>query len=242
MPDRRYSDDDVHRILAAAAEAEAADAGAAGESGGMTLPEIQRIAAEAGLDPAAVTAAAAALEQAPRATEAPRLLGLPVGVRESVPLARPLDDGEWRRLVTLLRDTFEAEGREEQLPGRRAWRNGNLRVAMESVGDATLLELRTRKESASGFVRGGAGLLATSLVAGTAVNLFPASPGAGAGVLMLALGGAAMMVVGALPLPWWSATRRRQFAAVADYARRLAGGGSVGPTPGAVVRPDDGPR
>jgi hypothetical protein len=242
MTDRRYSDDDVRRILASAAEVESAAAGTPGESDGMTLAEIQRIAAEAGLDPTSVTAAAAALDRAPRSTEAPRLFGLPVGVRESVPLARPLDDGEWRRLVTLLRDTFEAEGREEQQPGRRAWRNGNLRVAMESVGDATLLELRTRKESARGFVRGGAGLLATSLVAATAVNLFPASGGAGAGALMLALGGAAMMAVGALPLPWWSATRRRQFAVVADYARRLAGSGAEGPASGVVARPDDWDR
>lgn len=242
MPDRRYSDDDVRRILAAAAEAEPDVVDAPGESGGMTLAEIERIAVEAGLNPASVAAAAAALDQAPRSMEAPRLLGLPVGVRESVPLARPLSDGEWRRLVTLLRDTFQAEGREEQLPGRRAWRNGNLRVAMESVGDATLLELRTRKESALGFVRGGAGLLATSLVAGAAVNLFPGSAGAGAGVMMLALGGAAMMAAGALPLPWWSATRRRQFAAVADYARKLAGGASAGPTPGAIAAPDDATR
>jgi hypothetical protein len=242
MPERRYSDDDVRRILDAAAEAESDASGMAPESRGMTLAEIERIAVEAGLNPGSVAAAAAALDQAPRPVETPRLLGLPVGVRESVPLARPLSDGEWRRLVTLLRDTFEAEGREEQLPGRRAWRNGNLRVAMESVGDATLLELRTRRESALGFVRGGAGMLATSVVAGAAINLFPGSAGAGAGVMMLALGGALMLALGALPLPWWSSTRRRQFASVADYARQLAGGASAGSTPGAIAGPDDAPR
>ena len=56
MSERRYSDEDVHRILADAVEVDAAGLGA---ERGLTLAQIQSIAAEAGLSPASVVAALA---------------------------------------------------------------------------------------------------------------------------------------------------------------------------------------
>lgn len=219
MSERRYSDDEVQRILASAVESDALTPSSA--EPGMTLAEVQRIAAEAGVSSTAVVAAAAALDRAP-VSAPPRVLGLPVGVGSAVPLPRPLDDAEWQRLVAFLRDTFEAQGRVEEGAGRREWRNGNLRISVDAVGDAAVLEMRTRKSNARSMIRMGIGFLAGSGIVETAL-LLTHSPGA-AGVLPFAVAGTAMTAIGALQLPGWSSTRRKQFEHVAEFARRLTVG------------------
>ncbi len=220
MTERRYSDEDVQRILASAAESDTLGTGGTGR--GMTLVEIQRIAAEAGVSPASVTAAAVALDQAPTATSSDRVLGLRVAVASTVALPRALDDAEWRRLVAFLRDTFQAQGREDQEPGRREWRNGNLRISIESIGESALLQMRTRRGGSGSLIRTGVALL----VAGGAIEAVNAMAHTGvaaaSGMLTLALTGGAMAVAGAVQLPRWSAARSDQFAAVAEYAHRLS--------------------
>ena len=206
MSERRYSDEDVHRILSDAVEVDAAGLGA---ERGLTLAQIQSIAAEA-------------LDHTPPVPATPRMLGLPVGVARSVAIPGTLDEAGWRRLVAFLRDTFEAQGREEEDGGRREWRNGNLRVALEEVGGTTLLHMRTRKESARSFIRTGGVLLLGSVVMEVATLLAHTGANALPGVLMMGLGGGAMAAVGALQLPTWSAGRRKQFDAVAEYARQLS--------------------
>ncbi|MGI8549152.1 MAG: hypothetical protein ACR2M1_17825 [Gemmatimonadaceae bacterium] len=159
------------------------------------------------------------------------MLGLPVSVAQTVALPRALDDAEWRRLVAFLRDTFEAQGREDQVAGRREWRNGNLRIAVESLGDSGLLQMRTRKGDARSLIRTGVSLLLGSVVVEAATTLAHTGAHAAAGVLTLALGGAAMATVGALQLPSWSAARRKQFDTVAQYARQLSAGEDAGRLP-----------
>ena len=220
MPERRYTDDEVHRILSDAVEVDSSLVDAS--AGGLTLAQIQRVAAEAGLSATSVTAAAATLDLGARAPAPPRLLGFPLGVVSTVALPGTLRDAEWRRLVSFLQDTFEARGREELVAGRREWRNGNLRVALEDADGATLLFLRTRKESARALVRGGGVLLAGSGVVAAAGVIAQQGVAALAGVAAMALGGAVMAAAGAFQLPSWAATRRRQFQAVTDYARRLS--------------------
>jgi hypothetical protein len=220
MPERRYSDDDVHRILSSAVEVDAAvDAGA---GRGLTLAQIQSIAAEAGLSPAAVAAAADALDRTPPVPATPRMMGLPVGVAQSVAIPGTIDDAGWRRLVAFLRDSFEAQGREELGVGRREWRNGNLRIALEDVGGTTLLHMRTRKENARALIRSGGFVVLGSAVMEAATAFVHAPPNTLAGALAMALGGVTMAAVGLLQLPAWSAARSRQFEAVAEFARQLS--------------------
>src|SRR5207248_5437904 len=142
-------------ILADVAESEVTRSASGQGEFGLTLAEIQHIASEAGLNPAAVATAAAALNRTPSRIADPRRLALQAKVAESVSLARPLNDAEWRQLVVLLRDTFEASGREQQVEGRWEWRNGNLRVAVESMGTGALLDMRTTKSSARALAGGG---------------------------------------------------------------------------------------
>lgn len=224
MPERRYTDAEVERILADAAQTEAVRASAAEAGTGMTLAEIQRIAAEAGINPSSVVSAAAALARRPTESASPRLLGVRSGVGVSVPLSRQLSDAEWQRFVALLRDTFHAVGRQEVGAARREWRNGNLRVAIESAGGGTVLDMRTFRESARAMVRGG--LLVLGGTGATAAALMVASANVHAltGVLVMGFAGAAMTLGGMLQLPWWAASRRRQFEGVAEFARTLTDG------------------
>lgn len=218
MSDRRFSDDDARRILSLAAEAEAA----APVELPWTLGELQRIGAEAGLSPSAIATAALALERAEAAAPERRMLGLPVAVGHAVPLARPMSDEEWEHLVGRLRDTFSSEGRVRVTGARREWRVGNLRVTHETTGDGgALLDLRTRKGDAASLPTFGALVLLGSATAG-AVGLAGADAALTLSAAVGAVSGAMVVAMGVLRLPRWARERTRQFASVADFARRLS--------------------
>jgi hypothetical protein len=223
VPERRYTDEEVQRILASAVESDAALPGGSADAG-MTLAEIQGIAKEAGVSLASVSAAAAALDRVPPTPTSSRMLGLPVGVGSTVPLPRPLDDAEWQRLVVFLRDTFEARGRMEEIAGQREWRNGNLRVSIETIGDTAVLQMRTRKSNARALLGTGLALLSGAALGGTVAVLGHGTAAAMGNILSIGITGAALTGVGAIQLPAWSSARRKQFVAVAEYARRLSAG------------------
>jgi len=221
MPERRYSDDEVKRILSNAVESDAALSASTTERG-MTLAEIERIGLEAGLTPASVRAAATSLDYVGRAPTDVRMMGMRVGVGQSVMLARPLDDTEWRRLVVLMRDLFQAQGSEHAVPGGHEWRNGNLRVSMESLGDGAVLQMRTRKGGARSLIATGLSLfLGGGVIEGVAQLGHPGVYDAG-GALSLVLTGAILAGVGVAQVRGWSAARQTQFQEIADYARQLS--------------------
>jgi hypothetical protein len=224
MSDRRYSDDEVRRIISLAAEAERAAATPADRA--WTLHEVEQIGAEAGLAPQAVAAAALALEQQPADARDGRYLGLPVAVSRAVPLERGLSDDDWERLVAQLRDTFAAEGRTRVSGARREWRVGNLRVTHEPAGSGALLRLRTRKGDARMTLGVGVGLLVLAATLALLATLRAAGePGDDArrfaAAWMVGAWGLLLLLVGALRLPAWARQRARQFEALAAYARRI---------------------
>ena len=57
-----------------------------------------------------------------------------------------------------------------------------------------------------------------------ALMVASANPHALTGVLMMGFTGAVMTLGGMLQLPWWAASRRRQFESVANFARTLTDG------------------
>jgi hypothetical protein len=225
MSERRYSDEEVRRILALAAEAEAA--AEAESERAWTLPEVARIGVEAGIAPEAVASAALALERQHAMPEERHLFGLPVSVSRAVPLGRHLTDDDWERLVGELRDTFAARGQLRVSGARREWRVGNLRVTHEPLGSGALLELRTRKGDARAFLQLGVLLLVmAAVVAGLTAAGLTTPRGNTAPLVTLswlgAFAGVLMLIVGALRLPAWARRRARQFEALAAYARRIA--------------------
>src|SRR5687768_17205171 len=101
MSERRYNEEEVAAIFAAAADPQSSVQRRPGAAG-MTLAELQEIAAEVGLSQHAVARAAASLHT-PAQVATRRFLGLPIAVSRTAELGRELSESEWERLVVDLR-------------------------------------------------------------------------------------------------------------------------------------------
>jgi len=218
--ERRYTDEEIHQILARASESEAL---VPSRAEGLTLAEIQAAGVKAGLSAQAIAVAATVHDRMDVAPREPQWLGIPLSVDRAVPLPRPLGDAEWRQLAAQLRQTFDAEGRERVDGDRREWRNGNLRIVHEPAGEGAFLELRTRKRDTRGLLMlTGTATVASAALAGAQIligvgHLDGFGPAAAGAV------GLALFVTGARRAGAWAKRRAEQFEALAAFAKRLAG-------------------
>jgi hypothetical protein len=187
MPERRYTDDEVAEILARASEKEQAARTQLQPAEGMTLGELQKIASEAGIAPDLVAQAARSLDE-PAPPTPPAFLGLPLGAARTVRLERRMSDTEWEQLVVRLRETFNARGVIRNEGSFRSWSNGNLQCLVEPDGEGQRVRFRTVRGNARPTMIFGLG----------------------------ALGGAAMFLIGAFPLPRWARLRQRQMDELAE--------------------------
>lgn len=217
MTDRRFSEDEVAAIFKEATEAQPAAQCQLPSGEGLTLAEIQEIGKQVGIAPELVIRAAASLAAA--GTEDSRtLLGLTVGVGRTIELDRTLTDDEWERLVVDLRETFDARGTMTRDGSLRQWTNGSLQVLLEPTASGQRIRLRTVKESARAWIRGGsilsvvAAIVALSAsVSGSHNNMVIA-----ADIAALAAG---QFAIGAMQLPGWVRLRRKQMT---EIAQRMA--------------------
>lgn len=223
MSERRYSDDEVRQIFDRAAQAEPQAVGSGGSTAtGLTLAELQEIGSEAGLAPEAVARAAASLAQpsdsALPAVERLPLLRIPVGLNQTVPLGRTVDEAEWGWLVMHLREMFRARGQTETAGGFREWWNGNLRVSLERSDEGDVLRMSTRKGGVQEGNIVGVAFLAMAVFITVLValkgQLFTDPAKAALGVMM-ALGGLGTIGANVLRLPGWFKRRKAQFEALA---------------------------
>lgn len=213
-PTRRYSDEEVARILDHAMEVEWTGTTSPASLDGMTLTELQEIGLEVGISPELIAEGARALEVS-RAPAAPNrvFLGTPIGVGRTVDLPRKLTDAEWERLVVDLRETFDARGRIHQQGPFRSWTNGNLQALLEPTESGERLRLRTLKGDARITLGGGAFMMALApilllvyfLTGGDALEL---------ALLMAGVGGA-LFTLGRISLPRWADTRQLQMDGIA---------------------------
>lgn len=220
MTDRRYSDEEVRRIFARAAEEQQRTAQALPPSEGTSLARLQEIAREAGLSPELVKVAAQELDQ-PAPVPPPRVLGIPIGVSRTVELGRRLSDQEWEQLVVRLRETFDARGQLESHGAFRTWRNGNLTVMLEPSGDGHRVRFRTFKGETRSLVTAGASMLGISGLMSVLAALSDATFRQGlASVSGIALGGLALLTVGLVRLPSWRRQRQEQMDRLANELLR----------------------
>ena len=216
MSERRYSEDEVAQIFERATEAQKASLPASKPAEGLTLRELQDVGREVGLPAELVAQAAKSLEMQPQA-QGRKLLGLPVGVGRSVELERPLTEAEWHRLVSDLRETFDARGRLSEQGPFKQWTNGNLQALLEPTATGQRLRLKTLKGSAMGAITAGLiGLGATAflLVDEVLTGSLPAERIANLVMLFAIVG----VVIGAnlLQLPRWAKERARQMESVIE--------------------------
>ena len=226
MSERRYSDDDVKRIFELAASTEptgheepSAPRGDTQE--GFTLAELQDIGREAGLEPARIAQAAAALRGQPRAVSLPRqtVWGMPVAVGRIVELPRAPTDREWEMLVGELRSTFQARGRARSDGGLREWVNGNLVVAVEPSETGYRLRLSTMKGNAMLLNIGGLGILAMAFFTFASGGGGPI--GNSSEALVIALIGIVALVANYVRMPRWAETRERQMEYIAGRVQAM---------------------
>lgn len=227
---RRYTDDEVHLILARAAEeSESGHTADALSSRGLTIAELTTIAVEAGIDPAAVARAAVAVtsgDLTPATVQ--RRMGAPLAVSKSIDLGREISDRTWDRMVMVLRDTFGARGRVRIEGGLREWSNGNLRAVLEPTAHGHRLRVSTRKGDAAFWSAMGNAALGVSAL--TAVLIVVRTAMAGGEVLlgtpwwspaMFAVAGVAAHLRNVLILPRWGRERAQQMEALPMAMRRL---------------------
>jgi hypothetical protein len=221
MTTRLYGDEEVGEIFSLATTGDARDPSLPGESGGLTLHELQRIGQEAGIEPARVAQAAASLDA--RGTPAPvrRSFGMPVGVSRVVDLPRAPTDREWEQLISLFRTTLGHQGVATTSGGLRDWSVGTLHICVEPTANGEQLRLSTVKADAMILNGLGTVLGLFSLVMGAVV--------AGAGkpnkalVVLGMFGGMALIpfALNLIRLPRWARKRERQFETIAKDAVQL---------------------
>ena len=232
MSERRFDEDEVAEIFDRATQAQHAGQRQLPSGEGMTLGELQDIAREVGIDPQQVARAAASLVQAGRPTSR-RFLGLPIGVGRVVELDRRLTDDEWERVVVDLRETFDARGRMRSEGSFRQWTNGNLQALLEPTATGHRVRLRTVKGDAMGWIGGGLGLfgIGTMMLVAALVRGATGDAGMLSSLGLMISAGAAMFGLGAIRLPGWARTRRRQMEELAARLSMLARSPSPSPAP-----------
>jgi hypothetical protein len=218
--ERRYQDDEVAAIFEAASaplptREEPADAA---PPAGLTLAELQAIGKEVGIPAERIAQAAAALGSRWAPVPRRRDLGMPVTAAHVVDIPRPLTDREWSMVVTDLRETFGAWGKEGSHGETRVWRNNNLHAIVEPTATGYRLRLGTLKADGLAMNRVGAVGMAMGLVVLFAVR---GEPAAIPGVLALGTAGAFAFLINAVRLPRWASLRERQMQGVAERTLSL---------------------
>ncbi len=222
MSDRRYNEEEVAAILKDAAEAQYSDDRLLPSSGGLTLAELQAIGREAGISPEMIQKSVQRFQPARQPTR--KLLGLPLGVAQTVEFDRKLTDQEWERIVADLRETFVAPGVVRQQGSLRQWTNGNLQALLEPTATGQRLRMSTVKGNAPGLIGGGiavfsvgTALLGTAFATGAAGDM-----GLMMSILATMTGGAGMFGASAGRLPGWARRRQQQMDQIAERVALMA--------------------
>lgn len=235
MPEKTYTDREIAAIIEQAARIQqTAPEGRAG-SGGLTLAELQEVGAAAGIAPAFVAEAAAAVEVGGTGVE--KRPGRLV-VRRTRKLAAPVGEEQWATMIAALRRRFGQTGVVHEVGDLREWVSGDgdepVRVTLEPQGAAArlVIEQRTVHVSAKTSL-----LLALPAALFALIPYMNDDPKVGVGFLMLA---AVLAAVGIGADVVGRRTARRnavEHAALLDELVTLAGpgGATVAAAPPASV-------
>ena len=108
-PSRRYSDDEVQRLLKRAADLETEAPSLLAKVDGPTLGELEAIASEAGINPALIRHAARELDS-PHAPQSSAFLGAPAVFRLEETVRGEVDPSVLERLVPLIQRAADGVG------------------------------------------------------------------------------------------------------------------------------------
>ena len=210
---RRYSEEEFALILRKASELQPPGdrSGPEGTPKGLTLEEMRSIAAEAGIDPDAVTRAASllgALAQEEKGGRAAALFGGPSKYHLDIEVPRRISQEEVARILEKIRKTLEHQGEVSEVMGEIHWK---------TVGEPSVVNVNISPRGDRTFIqvvgdRDGAGLLTFLFPMVGSVVLIGAiggatEPSSVAGIVSLVTGtlGAGFLTARTL---WVSSTRR----------------------------------
>jgi hypothetical protein len=179
---RRYSDEELRRILADAAEAEVRSEAVGGAGGGHTLAEIRALADEVGIDPAAVDRAAARLAVAgPAPAVVPDWFGLPRLLQQEHVLPRQLTNAEMRLVALQAERVLGRRGALRDSGDLVEWRDIRDRLYVGVAREYGRTRIRAVADQTRELVAGGGliGLLGASTLPAV-TGLEPLSGGAAA--------------------------------------------------------------
>jgi hypothetical protein len=219
--ERRYGEEEVAEIFEAATTTHGAQRRVSSTADGLTLTQLQAIGSEVGVAPDRIAAAASALDLRrgvhPRRTH----LGMPISVGRTVDLPRAPTDREWELLVSELRKTFNAQGKDGSSGNLRAWTNSNLHAYVEPTEAGYRFRIGTLKGDAATLNwTGAAGMLAGLILAGPLLvtgQLTESLVGPG----FIGIMGAAAFAYNAVRLPRWAHEREEQMEYMAQRVQTL---------------------
>lgn len=226
MPDgRAYDDDEVREIFSLAADASDSAPSVKAHRSGLTLPELQEVGHEVGLEPDRVAEAAAIVDARPKSLPRRTVMGAPTWVGRAVELPRALSDREWELLAGELRETFGSRGRVISRGSAHEWTDGEVHAFLEPTATGHRLRLDARTfpltvGSAAGVFGLFVGLLTLVTSALDAATFGPVLEVLLPALLALVGGGAIGMNV--LRLRQWADDRERKMESIARRARELS--------------------
>lgn len=162
-PARRYTEEEIERILARASELDAEAPPSSREAGGMTLVELEQIGAEAGLRPELLRKAARELDDGtpPSNSGTKALLGAPSAIRYEREVDGELATGRLEGLIPLIRRAADGNGHPAVVGNTLSWESSDsqdlrhLGITVTSVGGRTRIWIEERLGRLAGSLFGG---------------------------------------------------------------------------------------
>ncbi len=161
---RRYGEEEVGLILKRAAELQRQEPAGSGEGGGLTLAELEEIAAEAGIDPRHLQRAAQEVDSlaVPLHGEgADRLIGAPLVLKFERSLPGELPEDRFESLLPNIQDAVEGYGQPSLLGRTLTWQSTSptsdrtLQVTASSRDGRTRIRIEERSSQLATQLFGG---------------------------------------------------------------------------------------
>lgn len=149
MKDDVFKGKEIDALLRAAAHLQEEEKSNAGDEVGLTLKEVEEIAAESGIDPKFVRQAAIISAVEPDDDDKFHFWGGPTSIRRNFVVNRALSKQEMERLVRVFQRVKDSAGRTDSLDESLTWSSTNQRnqagmtVTMQAEDDATLCTLKS---------------------------------------------------------------------------------------------------
>lgn len=145
---RIFSKDDAEKIFAMAAQRQQSDEMEA--SSGLSLEDLEEAGRAAGINPDYIRSAAADMMRPSRAPIQRTFMGVPVEMRQTTLIKKPIDSLTWNEIVRQAQRIFGKEGQNTETSLVREWASMPkenqlpIRIIAEAEGDGTRITIERK--------------------------------------------------------------------------------------------------